>query len=171
MALVQIPTSAVEGMTLLSTTTLTGTSVVVSSINQTYNYLQVFITGIDFSAADHMLIRPNSATSNMNNAVVSTASGTAVTSTTRWNPSQARNVRATSNEGVVILDIYNYASTTAWKTANWNATFFDDTSSTNTAFFGYGIYSSTDAITSLQFRTDSGTNTFDGGTIKIYGVK
>lgn len=163
-------TPSAGGLTLLSTTTLTGSSVVVSSINQTYTNLYILITDVDFSINDYMIIRPNSATSGLNNVGYSSANTSGVTRSSAWNTTQARNVVSTAVEGTVALNIYNYASSTEFKVAQIISSFNDNTSGGFAVYNTIGAYESTSAITSIQFRCD-GAGSFDAGTVKIYGVK
>jgi len=55
-------TPASGGMTLLSTTTLSGTTTTISSINQTYVDLAIYLNNITTSASAVVLVRPNSTT-------------------------------------------------------------------------------------------------------------
>lgn len=149
------------GMTLLSTTTLSGASTVVSSINQTYNDLQIVITNPVTTATNGMQINPNSTagvsynqgvTSNV--ATGSTQLKAEVTDTSS-NPSQC-----------IVIRIVNYTDTVNAKGVEFFGLTTPDTSK---AFNRAGCITLTAAITSLQFVTVSGT--FTSGTVKIYGVK
>jgi hypothetical protein len=157
------------GMTLLSTTNLTGASTTVSSINQTYNYLYIVIEDLSPAGNDWFIVRPNSATSNLRNISYSNASATQVSASSAWQMSQQRQVSAAETEGTVILQIFNYADTNGYKTASWVSSFYDQVAGADCVYFGYGIYTLTTAIDSIQFRFDS--SNFDSGTVKIYGVK
>ena len=162
-------TSASGGMTLLSTTSLTGASTTVSSIDQTYNSLYILFEDLSPAGDDWFIVRPNSATSNLRNASISSASSTQVTASSAWQMSQQRSVSAAQTEGTGVLQIYNYADSNGYKTASWVFSFYDQALGNEQVYWGYGVYTTTTIIDSIQFRFDSAN--FDSGTVKIYGVK
>jgi hypothetical protein len=158
------------GMTLLSTTTLSGASTTVSSINQTYNNLFIVIHSLTFSAdGDSLVISPNGSTN------LSWSTGTRTTNTTVVN-NTAENITVmvssflnTGGNNAATLWLYNYASTTFYK--NWQSNAIVKTAATPTYTGenrGGGLITNS-AISSLEFKM-SGT-TFNGGTVLIYGVK
>jgi len=155
------------GMTLLSTTSLTGASTTISSINQTYNNLYILITGVTNATADNAFkCKPNSA------------------STTSWVAVEAASVRSgesewiltgdtnhpdrTSTNNAYALTIYNYASTTAFKPIQWSAC-FQEFGGSNRRISGGGGFRSNTAVSSLQFLSSGGN--LSTGTVLIYGVK
>jgi len=149
------------GMTLLSTTTLSGSSTVVSSINQTYNDLQIVITNPVLTASNGLQINPNSTAGVSYNQGVTSNIATGSTqlkaevSDTSSNPSQC-----------IVIRIVNYTDTVNAKGVEFFGLTTPDTSK---AFNRAGCITLTAAITSLQFVTVAGT--FTSGTVKIYGVK
>ena len=58
------------GLTLLSTTTLSGTSTTISSIDQTYTNLAIFVSGVNLSSSNEMRIKPNNDGNNTDNSGV-----------------------------------------------------------------------------------------------------
>jgi len=152
-------TPAAGGMTLLATTTLSGTSTVVSSINQTYNSLMLVGTGITFSANASFRIHPNSVTGQF--GATGSESGTAGSQTNLMPYGATANASNSSNGFVAIIN--NYTSTN-YKPAQWYGNH-----PANSVFMG-GTSNHTSAITSLQYTTGTGTPTL-GGTIYLYGVK
>lgn len=154
-------TISAGGMTLLATTTLSGTSTVVSSINQTYNTLLIVGTGITFSANAQFIVNPNSSASNIEAGGVfnSTAS-----TTTNINVFDSVARISNSSNGFAIT-INNYTSTNR-KPVQWYGN--HATSSRTTIFGGCAIHA--DAVTSLEYTTSAGTATL-GGTVLLYGVK
>jgi len=158
-------TSASGGMTLLSTTTLSGTSTVVSSINQTYTNLYVFITGITAGATYYPRINPNGTAGqgiyfcggagifDVATSAQSATSGTAFSTTSANN---------------LVLTINNYASATQNKYLFMSGA---SSVSSGTAFITGGVLNTTSAITSLTMTTTAGTASFTGGTMYVYGVK
>jgi hypothetical protein len=156
------------GMTLISTTTMSGTSVTLSSIPGTYNDLIFVVSGVTNSSGDSQLyVSPN------NNGGVTDNIGVLATSVWRnqndaitlWGSSSS--LRTNSNN-IAALRISNYASTTTFKAFQYSG-FFVNGSSQNQPVMGGGAFRDTTAITSLVFAA-SGT-TFNSGTILLYGVK
>ena len=147
------------GMTLLATTTLSGTSTVVSSINQTYNSLMIIGTGITNSANAQFRINPNSTAGQM--YLTGTNSGT-VGSSTNILPYGTSSVVSNSSNGFSVT-INNYTST------NYKPCFYYGNHPADSGHYG-GTSNHTSAITSLQYTTGAGTATL-GGTIYLYGVK
>jgi len=159
-------TPASGSRTLLSTTTLSGATTTISGINQSYSSLYVVIHGVT-----------NASNSNSFNCLPNNAS------TTNWIAIEGGSIRSGSNEWILTGDtnhplltsasnIYtlnfdSYASTTTFKTMNWNATFLDSNSSQRIISGGAGFRTNT-AITSLVFRSAGGN--LSTGTVLIYGV-
>jgi hypothetical protein len=164
------------GMTLLSTTTLSGASTTVSSIAQTYNSLYIRIYNVNVSSAAGIYMRING-TSNLcttflSISVTSTWEGT---TTNDWQIYGKGNgagdqVRAASTTNAGLITIDNYASTTSHKPMLGSSSYASpnvSVSPTGGLFQGAAVTNS--AITSLQFHTSAGT--FSAGTVEIYGVK
>ena len=170
MALTQVPAAQTGGMTLLSTTTLTGSSVTLSSIPQTYNSLHFIVKNFK-PATDNsvLLMRFNSdAGSNRYRDALNTATSyeaqTAFNSTYISLDSFSDNTTSTNLTSVTIP---NYANDTTWKIAE-----VATVASPNTNWIwrnAGGLYNQTSAISSLYFFPDGGN--FTSGTILLYGVK
>ena len=156
------------GMTLISTTTLSGATTTLSSIAQTFNSLFMIISGVTANTSNLRLrCLPN------NSAVLSDYSELEGATPSAVNNSaillnQSTHLR-TNASNAWSLTIDNYTSTTAFKPINFNG-FYVNNGSVNTSIFGAGAFRSNTAITSLVFDY-SGTNTFIGGTVLLYGVK
>jgi hypothetical protein len=113
-------TPAAGGMTLLSTTSLTGASVTLSSIPATYNNLQVVIFGVTNASSDgYLRIAPNGATTSCNNQflkggddLVEKQTGNYITLTS---PSGGNLLVRSNANNTFVLNIFNYASSTAYK--------------------------------------------------------
>ena len=169
----QAPASG-GGMTLLSTTTLSGTSTTISSIDQTYKHLLIVVRGIYCSASIDGIIRLNGDSGNnyssIDNWAANTGGGNPYTrGSVGGNSIQyfaAGTTNDFDNDGYIRLNIYRYAETeyklieyiAAGYTSSWGYT--------NT----FAAYNSTTAISSITFGTGAAT-TFSGGTVYIYGVK
>lgn len=162
-------TPVTGGMTLLSTTTLSSTSTTISSISGSYNDLIVYFNGITSDTASYTSINPNST----NN--ISTYQGTGVDasvatqrSSTIYMNSIDYYIKTTGGENAFVLQISNYASTTALKPFSIYGRYVDNGNTVRPSFFMGGI-ATTSAISSLQISKASGS--FTGGTVLIYGVK
>jgi hypothetical protein len=160
------------GMTLISSTTLTGASITLSSIPQTYNDLRIIIQNYKPATDGETLsMRVNSDASGLYRQTYSYPDADVINSaatSTRWQVGQGNdNTVAT---GLADLTIPNYANTTTWKfmygliletnqttTTNYNATSFRS------------LYRSTNAVSSLLIFPLSGN--FTSGTLLLYGVK
>jgi hypothetical protein len=148
------------GMTLLSTTTLSGTSTVISSISQSYKQLYIVGSGITFSASANFFVSPNSSSGNIEAS--GTSGANAVTASDIYVFTDNSLASNSSNGFVVQID--NYTSTNR-KPIEW----YGNHASGSRATIAGGCAIHSAAITSLQFRTVGGTATL-GGTILLYGV-
>jgi hypothetical protein len=156
-------------MTLLSTTTLSGASVTVSSISQSYKNLYMEWQNVTQAADGTFDIQPNG----INGGFWSSALATGQTGGFNYTDNVIKllnNVQslAGSSANAGSVTIFNYASTTAGKTFNYQTNFFTDGSVTRSVTGGGGGNSNT-AISSIKFNSTTGT-TFSGGTLRIYGV-
>jgi hypothetical protein len=158
------------GMTLLSTTTLSGATTTISSINQTYNDLYVYVYGCTFSIASYPSIRPNSSTVLFTGTVYDNASSSlaadnkAAISMTIGAKGDYNNANANNT---FAMTIFNYANTSSVKPVTGQGGYIVTTNPRGYGFSGY--LETTSAISSLVFASNSGT--FSSGTVLIYGVK
>ena len=156
------------GMTLISTTTLSGATTTLSSIPQTYNSLFIIISGMTGNTSNNRLFcLPNNVSNlsdycNIDNGTASTALSGEIRLI------EGTHLR-TNASNAWALTINNYTSATAFKPINFNG-FYVNNASANNPIFGAGAFRSNTAITSLVF-SYGGTNTFIGGTVLLYGVK
>lgn len=164
-------TPAAGGMTLLSTTTLSGASTTISSISQSYTELRIVARGIVMSTEnDNIKLLLNGDTANYvyagvfnNNGVASTTSGTSSIIFAQGSASGT-----SGNGSELVMDLLNYTST---GTKQYIFTGHSkDASGRNRAYIAGGVYVGTSAITSLTFESAS-PYTFSTGTVLIYGVK
>jgi hypothetical protein len=160
------------GMTLISTTTLSGTLTTLSSIPQTYKSLYVVATGLTADTGNTGFVaRPN------NSATLSSNTGTrnnSDSSSAVWGAynediylSGGQSTLRTSADNVFTFSITNYTSTTSYKTFNAQTAWQGASSIFWFANSG-GVHQSTSAITSLSFRY--GGNNMTAGTVLLYGV-
>jgi hypothetical protein len=164
-------TPASGGMTLISTTTLTGSSVTLSSIPQTYKHLQLVSRNYKPSTDNaYSFIRVNG-DSNANRyrkKEFGEPNADAITfSATSWDFYNGQDDSTAT--GLGIMDIYDYTNTTTWKMAT-NLTVFNYAS--NTSYLNQWkdqlFYNQTGAITSLEITVNTGT--FTSGEVLLYGV-
>ena len=161
------------GMTLLSTTTLSGASVTIGSIDQTYVNLMVLIYGVTNSTASGSFrIAPNGTTNGFSalTAAYNTAgAGLSALADSYLRPSTAYNILNSSAVNSFTVDIQNYASATSYKSIQYNLNYTATAGGDFTNEVQNGAFKSNTAISSLVF-TNTGGN-FSAGTVLVYGVK
>lgn len=153
--------SSSGGITLLSTTTLSGASTTISSISGSYKNLQICWNGTTDTSAT-IYIKPNGTSSICSYAGVRLTNTATTGSNTDYNPSGSGELCGTTQSGGV-MNIYEYAGTSTKKAFNYAG----QTDNNHPTFSG-GMFEITAAITSIVFSISSGT--FTGGTVRIYGV-
>jgi len=159
-------------MTLLSTTTLTGSTTTISSISGSYQQLFVMVVGAYVAAGGYQNnVYFNSDTTSIYDRVgfyAAAGGGGTFTGSVNENfnriPIGNSNLATSSNSGIQILELKNYTNTSTWKMA---AIYSNTTASA--AAFSNATYRSTSAITSMTFTSNG--STYSGGTVYIYGVK
>jgi hypothetical protein len=168
-------TVASGGMTLLSTTTLSGSATTLSSISQGYKELRVYIK--DFSSATNnftLYVELNSDTTASNYLQVVDRTGTSGSSanfgTNSFTGIFTNGFSSPSNavDQFSVLSFPDYANSTTRKVATCqtvSTTGGEPIATTMTRLSWKG----TAAISQLVLRLDTGT--FSAGTVEIYGVK
>jgi hypothetical protein len=161
-------TPAAGGMTLLSTTNLSGVATTVSSISQSYTDLVLLIENPSISSGspDQIQIRLNGITSG-SYRVTSGASDSTTLSQSGLTSGLGLRIEAplgaTEKWARVLIPFYTLATE---KPMIQFMSQFDGSE----VFFGWGGMNSAGAVNSITVRDASGQS-FDAGTIKIYGVK
>jgi hypothetical protein len=160
------------GMTLLSTTTLSGSSTNITSISGSYKQLVVFISGISVSSSAYIECQPNSSTSANNFAAINSnpSNNDAVYQQSFTNTNLYLNgdpLAASNTNNAFCVVINNYASSSYYKSITVYGTYAGNASATQATLRGGG-YRSTSAITNLNFVTGAGT--FGAGQVLLYGV-
>ena len=165
--------SAGGGMTLLSTTTLSGTSTSISITATGYIKLLVFGYGLNASSSvDDTYIRFNSDSgTNYKFTRINGDNGNSSGQSTQKTTGIFINMNgvygyASGGNISFYAEIYDPTDTTHYKNVLVNAV--GDYSSGQNIQLVSGAYTSNSAITSLQLNSSS---TLTAGTIKIYGVK
>jgi hypothetical protein len=156
-----------SGMTLLSTTTLSGTSTTISSISQSYKDLFVIVTGVTNGTPDgYRYIRPNNTSAIAIQAVA--YGGNSVNQETDIYIPRDGDTTFNNSDNAASVIIYNYASSTTNKPFNGSISYAKTGVGHQAQVFGGSIKTNT-AITSLVF-VQTGGGSFNAGTVKIYGV-
>lgn len=155
-------------MTLLSTTSLTGSSVSITSISGSYKNLYVEYEGVFCSATASMRLRPNGVTSGIYyDTTKSNQTSALATSTSVSLALDIPSTSGTQNWGYFYIN--DYADADHWKFIdNYSVVESTDGATYVRVFPSYGYWRATTAITSLTFLLSTGT--FSGGTVRVYGV-
>jgi hypothetical protein len=165
------PTSG--SMTSLATGSLTGSSVTISAIDQTYINLHLVIKGAYPATADQSLrLRFNGDTTSVYTQTKSRSSnGTAAVGTdTAWYfDDNAVGSDDVALGQLAVIDIYNYADTATRCVINGIIYYVSNTASTPTVLNLTGLFRVTDNIDSITIDVSSGN--FGAGSYTLYGVK
>ena len=158
------------GATLISTTTLSGASVVLSSIPSSYKNLRVVIrNNRPVTDGDNLQMRFNgdSGSNRYFTANWNTTNGTYTFNSNAL--SVTNDIDNGASSGRIIIDIPDYTNSTTWKTAVCNSLTPDVATPTsfvlNNKVFNYN---QTAAISSITLYGELGN--FTSGTVLLYGV-
>lgn len=163
--------AASGGMTEIASGSLTGTTVVISSIPTTYNSLRLVVRNFKPIVDNcNMRMRFNNDSTANRHLADSSSTGVSTRAFDATFSSISYSADNTSASGLAIVDIPDYANTTTWKTAFCFSAVNSGTSATTAnAYWNMQGYNQTGAITSLGlFEEGSG---FTSGTYILYGVK
>jgi|688.fasta_scaffold196660_4 hypothetical protein len=163
------PTSG--GMTLLSTTTLSGATTTISSIDQTYTNLQIYVSGVTNATANGIFqVKPNNATNVAQFGINATTSVTSsfLNALFFGQGNDINQIDRTNANNAFQITIYNYANSSAYKPFLCSG-FFWAPSTVRFATLSGGANESNTAISSLVFNNTGGN--LSTGTVLIYGVK
>jgi hypothetical protein len=158
------------GMTLLSTTSLSsGSSITVSSINQTYYSLYILVQRANISSAGGLQIKPNAANIAHNSYLINaTAANLTYGGIVLAPTSLTLSASETFNGWSIYIDNYADNATDRTKPFNCYGQYYRNNDTLNSINNAGGIFSG-GAITSLEILPSAGN--FQGGTMFIYGVK
>jgi len=167
MSISLVPSTPHEGLTLLSTTTLSGASVTLSSIPQTYRDLKIVIRNIKPATDDaEFVARFNGDSGARYNTLSSPATSNTYTATQLYIAEKNDNSVAT---GLTMWNIYDYTNTTTWKYAQSTSITVNGTTTTSFNYVFYSnFYNQIDAISSIYVAPSTGN--FTSGTLLLYGV-
>lgn len=161
------------GLDLLSTTTMSGSTLTISSISQDYDQLYITVTGSYFSSGTngfYLKMRFNSDTGsnyNFGNTLTtsSTVSARGTNGATSIDIAQQSDSSTTNNLLGMAISLPNYLETGL---RIIDACAFNRVND-STQFLTTATYTGSSAISSITFFT--GLGTMSAGTIKVYGVK
>jgi hypothetical protein len=158
--------AASGSLTLLSTTSLSGASTTISSIDQTYKNLYLVMYGMtgDSSIGTYNIELNGSSTNN--NRIQITSGAVSSNSATAINMGANNVIDKTSTSNGWVLTINNYSSSTTFKPYIGYGV-YKNISAANEPQFFTGGFSSATAITSIKFSTYLNLST---GTVLVYGV-
>lgn len=161
------------GYTQLATGNLTGSSVSINSISQSYKKLVLVMNNVSLSANDQLAIRVNNySTGDYALAALENTTSTqggAGYSVIKLTYTNMDNTSAGCN---FILQFDDYAQTSAYLTGTFYGTYIATASVIKTVTGSWGYLSANAAISSLQLLANyGGAYTFDSGTYTLYGVK
>lgn len=158
------------GLTLLSTTPLTGPTTTISGIVQTYKSLRMVIYGATNATANGIFrIAPNANTTGSSYVSTDSVGGSFVSSVQRntyFNLGSTATSRTSTNNAATV-QIDNYTSSTNYKPINAYG-YAEETGGSVMSFNIGGAFISNTAITSLQFSNAGGN--LSAGTVLLYGV-
>ena len=161
--------AAKKGMTLLSTTTLSGASTTISGIDQTYADLEIWVYGVTNATGNNNIeVRPNAATTLVDaSGTTNTAGSGALRARNNTSITSIDNFLRTDANNVGKIRIENYASTTNYKTVSWNFG-YNNVTSQSVIDQLVGSIRTNSAITSLVFLNAGGN--WSTGTVQIWGI-
>ena len=165
-------TSSSGGMTLISTTTLTGASITLSSIPQTYKNLQIIIRNFKPASDNRTLkMRFNSdSNADRHRNIIETTLDTSAQLFNETSVAVAASNDNSTATGLNTVLIPDYTNATTWKISHQFGVTNDPTTVTSLRqIISWGFYNQTGAITSLDFFASSGNLT--SGEVLLYGVK
>jgi hypothetical protein len=161
------------GMTLISTTSLSGASVTLGSIVGTYKHLLLLVTSATNATGNgYFTIDPNAAGNLVDSGQVEAGTSDTVggdsTGADKIRVNHNTAMKNTSTRNFTSLWIYDYSSTSLTKPYSGSYSYEAGSNSTIRAGLIGGGITTTSAITSLVLANSGGS--FNGGTALLYGV-
>ena len=162
------------GMTQLATGSLSGATITLTGISQSYNdlYLLLRSPSADISNNGIRFRLNNDSNNRYSGFIVQSSGNLSIQQGQPWlYPAGANGNRAVStgtDNTSVYFKINDYTSSLIH---NIEMGWSENVDSSTTASGGYGNYNSAAAITEIQIAISSATAVYDGGTYILYGVK
>ena len=166
----QWATPSSGGMTLISTTAITGAAIVLSSIPSGYVDLKlVLIDPYMTEDGANVKIRLNSDNTYIYGSVAMTTSG-GLSSISSNDYLIGYDMDNTSHTNYIEFNLSNYSNSTTWKVGNASSIARNAGTPASASYITSNLlFGSTTAITSILIFTTGGN--FSGGTAYLYGVK
>jgi hypothetical protein len=161
-------TSASGSQTVLATGSLSSTSISITSIDQNYKDLRLYVYDLTNSSTGGAGFRMtiNSDTSSLYSRIH--MSGTTINNSTNAANISLKAPINTNPEAKMTFNFYDYTNTTASKTGEYQM-FFNDYDASPEILMGTFAYKSTTALSSIQLSVSSGG--FATGTYTLVGIK
>ena len=162
------------GMTLISTTTLSSTSVTLSSIPQTYKDLRLYVRNYKPNADGwnvNLTLNGGAAASTYITQITSNSASNGGTTTAFGNSNIALGYSQddTTATGLSIIHIADYTNSTTWKIVQSDTIGNHDATPTSANYYrNIGLTNLTAAITEIRLIIGGGA--FTSGTVLLYGV-
>jgi len=164
------------GMTLISTTSLSGNAIALTSIPQTYNDLRIVISGASNGTGEDditCLRFNNNSTANIYRRIATgVEDGTATSQANQG--AQVRlsiqSINAGTTNSLLVIDVPNYTSSTTNKVGFCLNSYTTGVTSTKRSEEVAFSFDDTTAITRIDLLTLNAYN-WDNGTVYLYGVK
>ena len=156
------------GMTLLSTTGLSGASTTVSISATGYKQLSIGISGITATGNGALRMALNGSTNLTDTAMNYWGTTGASVGDLNWYWGSYIAMLGSNANNAFQINVYEPALTTQYKNLDYVGGFLDSGSQAY-AIQGGGVYKSNSAISSAVFTVFGGS--FTGGTVLVYGVK
>lgn len=157
-------TPASGGMTLLSTTTLSGTTTSITGINQTYNNLQIIVTGANAAASFGLQIQVEN-DFDLGNKIIGRASDGQNVVASASGVFGNYNSISTGAKNVFVINIYDYTSA-RYKIGVQSGIYVN--SSSSQSVIAIGSFTGGTVIDAVTITSDQ---SLTAGTVLIYGVK
>jgi len=165
-------------MTLLSTTSLSGASVTLSSISQSYRDLRLEIKDPTFSTNNSsILVRVNADTGNNYDSFNGTSqvgvanSYTGAQSESSFNLTRQYDMQNTSTDAAFMCNFYDYKDTTSIRLNNYMGSYQKGSSTAGDRILGTGqLYYKNVGTTISSMTILMSAGTFSTGTAYLYGV-
>ena len=163
-------TASSGSMTLISTTTLTGASITLSSIPQTYNSLYVLVRDCKPDTdATNFRVQFNADGTASRHASYSWSQASTDTTFSQDQITLSGSIDRDTVKNMFITEFPDYTNTTTWKQLMHYSIAVASNGTSVAVGRVHGLYNQSDAITSLKFFMSGGN--FTSGTVYLYGVK
>ena len=159
-----------NGMTLLASGTMSGSSVSITSISGSYNNLVLILESVRNSINSAFAVRFNNDSSGHYANTITNTSANITINGGYFNLNNTSQNSSGTN-ALTQMTVIDYANTTTWKLADYISINNNATTPANADFVhGCAIWNQTSAITRIDLLPEAG-GSWSAGTYKLYGVK